>query len=368
MNILIVIDKMPPDTGGAFIRTGRTYEAIQRSTGITARFICHEGVEAEPEEDRQQRIFRLQYRVTSVRGLLAFVSLFRKYATRADVVHLVGLNPLTILAAWLLYISRKIYISELTIDKQYSRNPFKRLALHAFFNGTAAVAITPRLAKVFEEKGQAPDRIFTRPNPVFESGASVQAAGYPGALVSRMERGEGKIWHLMVGYISERKNQLMALEVLSMLPTAHCLMIVGPVGKNESAYLVRLQAQVKKMELQKRVVIHDQFVSVVDPLYQEAASLWSLSVREGSPNVVSEALMQGCPVFVNRSLGLEGFLFEQDVDGAALPEEPSEAAAAILHFLSGTPDRSGIKRRAGQRFDKEYHVCKTVEFIKGIVK
>jgi glycosyltransferase involved in cell wall biosynthesis len=79
------------------------------------------------------------------------------------------------------------------------------------------------------------------------------------------------------------------------------------------------------------------------------------SVREGSPNVVLEAMASGCPVIATNVGGVPELIGDQDSGLLVTPNDPGQLSSALLRLAKDPDLRSELgtngRRRVSERFD-----------------
>ncbi len=153
-------------------------------------------------------------------------------------------------------------------------------------NGTSPRFYDRDLAKAFNK-------------PVFELTNSPALNPLPSK--GRIER---KNQILLVGYFSEVKNQMRALEILNVLPKSTTMMLVG---KKEGAYYERCQEYVKQHKLETRAVFYEDHAINLSKEFSESVLVLQTSITEALPITLLEAMASGTP-FVATPVGAVGAL------------------------------------------------------------
>lgn len=109
---------------------------------------------------------------------------------------------------------------------------------------------------------------------------------------------------LLVGYFSEVKNQIRALEILNVLPNPITMMFVG---KKEGAYYQRCQEYVRQHKLEARAVFYEDHAINLSKEFSESVLVLQTSITEALPITLLEAMASGTP-FVATPVGAVGAL------------------------------------------------------------
>ncbi len=150
---------------------------------------------------------------------------------------------------------------------------------------------------------------------------------------------------LVVGNLVENKGQGLAIEALAALP-GYRLHLVG-AGPDAGA----LQALARRLGVEGRVLFCGRVDQRELASYYSAADLLLLpSSREGSPNVVLEALACGTPV-VGAAVGGVPDLIDADAAGALFAEHSAPTLAAAVRRVGARVRDPGAVRRHAERFD-----------------
>lgn len=137
-----------------------------------------------------------------------------------------------------------------------------------------------------------------------------------------------------VGTIEERKNVLLAVKALRLLPAEVSLVIVG----RPTPYLMKVKAFIIKNGLTDRVLLlHDVPYTDLPAIYQMAEVSVYPSRYEGFGIPVIEAIQSGLPVVACTGSCLE----EAGGNGTiyVAPDDSYGMAEAVKSVLKGAPDR-----------------------------
>lgn len=207
------------------------------------------------------------------------------------------------------------------------------------------VAVSEEIGQLMHAQGAQQDRISVIPNGVdcdkfapMDRRAARDQLGLRQdvpLVVSVGERLELKGFHILAEAIGLLEHRIPTLEAA----------IIGRPGRFGRDYTPVIQREIEQRGLQARVQLvgtrpHDEL-----QLWYNAADLFVLlSSREGSPNVLMEALACGTPAVATAVGGIQEVLAEQHL-GTLLPERSADAAAhGLLTALDCDWDRAAIRR------------------------
>ncbi len=240
-----------------------------------------------------------------------------------------------------------------------SSHRLARLRHATFRRCDGFVAISPALARSYEESGLPPDKLRLIPQAVdteeFRPADDVAAVrgrlGLPsrGAIVA------------FVGSLIERKGidvLLGAWEKVHARADDATLMLVGPDRFADDAgadaflarNLERLPAAARERVV--RLGVRDDVAACL-----RAADVFAFpSRREGFGTVMIEAMATGLPCVVAELPDITDFIFDGEGEsGIVVPQDDADALAAAVSALLADPDRRramgrAARRRAGERF------------------
>ena len=164
----------------------------------------------------------------------------------------------------------------------------------------------------------------------FDFGAVAGESGEPGRLV-------------VVGRLSPRKGQDVALEALALLVAQGCdvrLHLVGDVFRGYEWYEDQLKADIARLGLSSRVFL-DGFCADPTSSYRSAHIVLVPSRLEPFGNVAVEAMAVGRPVVATRVGGLPEIVDDELTGLLCPPGDPAALARAVARLL----DDAGLATR-----------------------
>lgn len=167
---------------------------------------------------------------------------------------------------------------------------------------------------------------------------------------ARAQFGVDEAAHLLLffGFVRRYKGLAYLFEALARLPNNVKLLVAGEFWEDAAAY----QAQIARLGLADRVIIHDRYVpnEAIEP-YFAAADALVLPYLSGSQSGVGMlAVNYGLPVIASNIGGLAETIID-DVSGYIVPPADSPAlAAAIARLLDAA---TAQRLRAGMRQVRE---------------
>ncbi|TWT81150.1 putative teichuronic acid biosynthesis glycosyltransferase TuaC [Planctomycetes bacterium CA13] len=156
---------------------------------------------------------------------------------------------------------------------------------------------------------------------------------------------------LSVGYRLELKGFHLLVDALAQVrrthPHAMCAIVGGQTRWGAPDYLPEIQRRIDQHQLAEHVVIAGTRPQEELKLWYSAANLSCImSSREGSPNVMMEALACGAPL-VSTRVGNVPEVLANPVLGSMIDNRSAEAAAPVLSAaLSKQWDRNAIRQFA----------------------
>ncbi len=221
----------------------------------------------------------------------------------------------------------------------------------ALREATRLIAVSQEIADRMESFGANPDHITVIANgvdtkkfcpmPMIEARQNLDLPSDRRLILACGYRLELKGFHLLVDALPKIREQF---------PDA-MVAIVGGQARWAADFLPTIQERINAHGLEDHVLIAGNRPQDELRYWYSAADVLSInSSREGSPNVLMEALACGLPAVATPVGGIPPLLAEDPVLGHVLPERSAEAAAAgLIKILSETPDRAKIRAHIEQK-------------------
>ena len=318
MKILVVSSKYQPEYSGSGLRAQNTYKRFKKNYNlnfdILSNSIIYQGnkkyIYDEIEINRISPPFKIPTKKSMWRLILILLGIFwevfyswkfiRKNINHYSLLHTFG-NTWTIgFLTWYFAKRNKPIIRELCNDmnnplypiqaQNYMRPIFKK-------NNTLIIAISKRLeilAKRFDLKN-----IWQRPNPVDENKFFID---YKKKYFLRNKltkfNQDDVVLNLVANFI-DRKNQLFALDVLSLLPKKFKLILAGPLKTENNMYYQNLLNKITSLRLNDRVEIQTGFIDNFDEYLKCSDVFLFPSKAEGLGTPILESQACGVPVVSN---------------------------------------------------------------------
>ena len=150
-----------------------------------------------------------------------------------------------------------------------------------------------------------------------------------------------------VGRLTEAKGFEHLLAATASVDASYQVMLVG-----DGPCLEDLTAQAEELAISGRVHFLGRR-SELETLYPALDVFVLSSLREGSPNVLLEAMACGLPVIATRVGGVPE-LIDDEVEGLLIPPGDADALAGALRRLAGDPDlRFRLGKAARQRVERD---------------
>jgi len=214
----------------------------------------------------------------------------------------------------------------------------------AIQNGDRFVALSDGIAESFKKNGASSEKISIIPN-----GVDIEKFNPVSLEEARKRLGlplNGKVI-LAVGERLELKGFHLLVEALPQIQKVYPdtkVVIVGGHGRHGTDYTKEIEAKINELDLKDSVILAGRVLHDELPFWYSAADVSVLlSSREGSPNVVLEALSCGTPV-VATAVGSIPYDLKNPTLGIVLPDRSASSAAdTIIKQFSQSWDREKIR-------------------------
>lgn len=264
--------------------------------------------------------------------LLRLVRLIR--ALHPDIVQ-TWLLQMDVLGGIAAKLSGAAWIMTERASEPHYRRSFKGAARRSLGrHADAVVANSVRGGRYWEGFGASRQRQYVIPNGIplddIEAAPAVRIAGVP----------EDAPIILFAGRLVDQKNLLVMLDgIRRVLATTGAHAVICGEGPAQA----RLLEEIRRAGLEGRVHLvgfREDFWS----LLKTAFAFISVSLYEGRPNTILEAMAAGCPLVVSDIPEHREFL-DPDVALLVDPTDPEAVAAALQHLLA---NRSAAQERAAR--------------------
>ena len=357
MNILVVSSKYEPEYSGSGYRAQNTYCRFRKKFNIQFNVVTNS---VNYSDDRFYKVdgsdvfrigrrYNFQDKIIVIRKFFVLLNLVREFyksylyirknINNYDLVHTFGDSWSVSFYTLYFAFHKKPIIRELCNDMS---NPLYDKRFHYFMNkifksnNSLVVAISERLLRV--SKKYNIKNIWCRPNPIDEIKFIPQPNNKSSLRRKLTKFDKNDIVLSLIANFIDRKNQMFALEVLSLLPHNFKLVLAGPLKKEGTTYFNKLKSSVQKLGLDSRVDLQPGFVYN----FQEFLTLSDVflfpSKAEGLGTPLLEAQACAIPVISNDIKGISDSTIEFGVGGFFLELDPYDWSEMIKRSLNITAD------------------------------
>lgn len=164
---------------------------------------------------------------------------------------------------------------------------------------------------------------------------------------AELELGEGDFALLSVGDLIPRKNQVVIVDALPLLPESVKLLVCGEGVERES-----LESQIARLGLGGRARMLG-FRSDMAEIMHACDALVFPSVHEGLPVSVMEAMASGLPVIASSIRGIDPDLLKDHESGLVLnPADAGHIAAAVAELMDDASLRGRLANNAAKAVER----------------
>ena len=355
--VLIAVSTYPPAFGGAGLQVHLLYTRLAKQLPIELTALTQSG--------RGQASGRSQHEGVDVwrvdpslplasQFIAAGRALLRGRDRRFHLVHAADSPPVVLAACGWARLLGIPTIREITLPEPPTAVTWKAGLLRSTFtHATQLFGVNDSVRAAYAAMDIPPQRIRMNPYPV-----DLDRFFFPLARLRREARtalgfGDGDIVHFILGRIQPRKNQLLAVNSLTLLPAQHKLVLAGPL--DDDSYIGRIRRTISGSDLEARVILLPRVQEDPALLYHAADVYQVPSLREGGPNVMLEALCCGVPVIANEGLGVTRYV-RDGINGYNVPltaQAFAEAALKLTDIVVDMDRRRAIAEDAARSWGAE---------------
>lgn len=374
--ILLVMSKFPPEYSGPGIRLPKLYDTIADQIDASEVGILCNSIEFPENTDyiyngyKVKRIVceyirkrkfpynllpkKLYNFILNNAEIIKSYYVLNKFYKDVDLVHIVGHSGATAAAIAWANKNNKPAILEMVNSEAQPYQKFMhifKLQLHSY--RSCIINFTNEARDKCITAGYK-DNIWTRPNPIDELRFNIDFDNKYKYRCENTPFKETDIVICSVAKIIPRKNQILLVDVLRLLPDKYKLIIAGPLVSDgvlrnrDSEYFHRIVSKIEEYGLSSRVHIVSEAVD--SATYMKLSDIYTMpAVNEGFGTPMLEAIACGIPVIANKDEpsffewvedGVNGYLADiQDIESWArsiedaaklLPEQMKEQSSKVI--------------------------------------
>lgn len=380
MKILVVSSKYQPEYSGSGLRAHNKYKRLKKYYDLKFDILSNSKIYQGNKKytydgigvNRISSPFKIPVKKSVWRNILILLSIFwevyyswkfiRKNINNYSLLHTFG-NTWTIgFLTWYFARRNKPIIRELCNDmnnplypiqiQNYMRPIFKK-------NNTLVVAISKKLeilAKKFDIKN-----IWERPNPVDEKKFFIDFKNKYSLRYKLTKFNHNDIVLCLVANFIDRKNQLFALDALSLLPENFKLILSGPLKSENNIYFQNLISRINDLNLQNRIDLKTGFVNNFDEYLKCSDVFLFPSKAEGLGTPLLESQVCGVPVVSNYIKDITDPIIVKNKGGYCLDLDPNIWADMIKKVVEIPEEalidnaRSIVKICSSKIIDEQYY-------------
>jgi glycosyltransferase involved in cell wall biosynthesis len=175
----------------------------------------------------------------------------------------------------------------------------------------------------------------------------------------------------VIGYISENKNQILAVKALSLLISEGYNFILNIYGiaysQSDKIYEKRLLDIIKQFNLEENVFFKG-FEKNISEMYANTDILISTSLSEGFGRTIVEGIALGIPcIGLKESGGLRDIIINNE-NGILIKNDESELAEMIIKIYDDMDFRSKLSLNAIHTYKQKFTEEKMIENYKNFLQ
>lgn len=323
MKILFLINSIPPDYGGGYLRVFRTASRFKKYGSFykIATFTKRNSYQRDVQGITKYDVIFLKDGMLC--NWLELPWLMLRHFKEYDVLYIASATRYTVLPSFVAKLLKKTVVNSVTLsmvdspalpaDKIYKipyywfKNTQFKIADYIFVN-------SPLLVEECINCGIKKERVKLINNPVDTK--RFHPVSYKNRVRIRTENGMpgDNLTILFVGSINKRKGcdilPLLFETLFSKLSTKVTFIMCGQIGYPETEGII---GELETLFVQYgNVFIMKEEVENPSPFYQMSDIFLFPTTNEGMPNVVLEAMASGCMVLCNTLPGITDYVLDQE--------------------------------------------------------
>ena len=326
--ILLVMSKFPPEYSGPGIRLPRLYDNIIKQINADEVSILCNSIEFPENKDYTHNGYKVKRVVCEYirkrkfpcnllpKKLYNFILynaeiiksyyILNRYYKNTDLVHIVGHSGATAAAiAWANKNDKPAILEMVNSEAQPYQKFLHIIKLQLHGNYSCIINFTNEARDKCLRSGYQ-NNIWTRPNPIDESKFNIDFDNKYKYRAENTPFNETDIIICSVAKIIPRKNQILLVDVLHLLPDKYKLIIAGPLVSDgvlrhrDSEYLKKITKKIEEYGLSSRVHIVSETVD--SATYMKLSDIYTMpALNEGFGTPMLEAIACGIPVIANKN-------------------------------------------------------------------
>ena len=381
MRICLVSDGLPPNCGGAPLRTLRHAERLRSTLDVGTTVIAWDKYgnqfphDSLPDNVHSVRL-KFQEASTNQNGngagnlALRLSELVARLGTLIftirkdfDLLHVINaaslfslmtiplaklLNKPVILEMVQLGSDDPIKLNERSTSSEDQIFPHRPLKYTLFKQADAFVSKSNALSQAYRDAGLPVEKLRQIPNGVDANRFRPSTPGEKEDLRRKLGIEINGVIILFVGLINDRKGVRELVEAFRCVaddePEAR-LVLVGPTLAPNADVLAAVEKSIAEWHLSEKVLLVNKLVKNVED-YMRAADIFCLPTKqEGFGVVIVEAMATGLPVIVSKLEGITPGIVQSEHEGILVPVGDLNALEVALRELIPSP---GLRDKMGK--------------------